>query len=166
MRLQTRHEYAAAPADVFGMLTDAAFLRAKLETRGDTDVEVVECASAADGFRIITRRTVALNVPGFAKRFVRPTNAVTQTDVWSEPDGDGSRTGTWRVEARGVPVTMAGTMTLTRGPRGSVEDIDGKVSSTIPIVGGRLAAFVGGTAQANLAEEHDFARRWLSARTS
>jgi uncharacterized protein YndB with AHSA1/START domain len=43
MRLQTRHEYSAPPDAVFDMLTDEAFLRAKLEARADTDVEVVEC---------------------------------------------------------------------------------------------------------------------------
>lgn len=165
MRLHTRHEYAADPADVFAMLTDEAFLRAKLQARGDTEVEVTECGPTAGGFRIVTRRTVALDVPGFAKRIVRPTNTVIQTDSWSAPDADGNRTGTWRVEARGVPVTMAGTMTLGRASGGSVEDIDGEVGCSIPIIGGRIAAFVGGTAQANLADEHDFARRWLSART-
>ena len=164
MRLQTRHDYSAHPDAVFDMLTDEAFLRAKLEARADTDVEVVECGPAADGFRIVTHRTVALDVPGFAKRFVHPANAVTQTDVWSDPDVDGIRRGRWSVEAKGVPATMVGTMTLRGGPDGSVEDIDGVVSSSIPLVGGRIAAFLGGAAEKNLAEEHDFARRWLATR--
>lgn len=164
MRLQTRHEYTADPEAVFDMLTDKAFLRAKLEARGDTDVEVVECGPAADGFRIVTRRTVSLNLPGFAKRFLHPANAVTQTDVWSDPDADGTRTGRWQVEATGVLARMAGTMTLSGGPDGSVEDIDGEVSSSIPVIGGRMAGFLGGAAQENLAEEHEFARSWLATR--
>jgi hypothetical protein len=164
MRLQARHDYDAEPGEVFAMLTDEAFLRAKLADRGDTAVEVLESGPVPGGFRIVTRRTVALEVPGFAKRFLRPTNTVTQTDAWSDPDGDGSRTGTWRVEASGVPVTMTGTMTLTGGPGRSVEDIDGEVSSPVPLVGGRLATLVGRTAAENLAAEHAFARRWLAAR--
>ena len=164
MRLQARHEYDAGPGEVFAMLTDEAFLRAKLADRGDTAVEVLECGPGPGGFRIVTRRTVALEVPGFAKRFLRPTNTVIQTDVWSDPDSDGSRTGTWQVEASGVPVTMTGTMTLTGEPALSVEDIDGAVSSPVPFVGGRLATLVGRTAVANMAAEHAFARRWLAAR--
>lgn len=164
MRLQARHDYDAGPDEVFAMLTDEAFLREKLADRGDTAIEVLECGPVPGGFRIVTRRTVALEVPGFAKRFLRPANRVTQTDAWSDPDGDGSRTGTWRVEASGVPVTMTGTMTLTGGSGRSVEDIDGEVSSPVPLVGGRLATLVGHTAGDNLAAEHAFARRWLAAR--
>ena len=165
MRLHARHDYEADPAEVFAMLTDEAFLRAKLEARGDTDVRVLECGPGPDGFRIVTRRMVALEVPGFARRFLRPANAVTQTDVWSDPDADGGRTGTWQVEASGVPVTMTGTMTLTGTSRRSVEEIDGDVRSTVPFVGGQLAAFVGRAAVDNLVAEHAFARRWLAART-
>ena len=165
MRLHARHDYEADPAEVFAMLTDEAFLRAKLEARGDTDVRVLECGPGPDGFRIVTRRMVALEVPGFARRFLRPANAVTQTDVWSDPDADGSRTGTWKVDASGVPVAMTGTMTLTGTSRHSVEDIDGEVSCSVPVLGGRLAAFVGRTAADNLVAEHGFAQRWLATRT-
>jgi hypothetical protein len=165
MRLQARHEYHADPGDVFAMLTDESFLRAKLADRGDSAVEVLECGPHPGGFRIVTRRTVALEVPGFARRFLRPANTVTQTDVWSGAGAGGARTGTWQVTASGVPVTMAGTMTLTGGPGHSVEDIDGEVSSPVPLVGGRLAALVGRTAAENLTAEHAFAHRWLAARS-
>jgi Protein of unknown function (DUF2505) len=107
---------------------------------------------------------VWFDTPGFAKRFVHPANAVIQTDVWSDPDADGIRQGRWSVEAKGVPATMVGTMRLHGGPHGSVEDIDGEVSSSIPLIGGRIAAFLGAAAEENLAEEHDFARRWLATR--
>jgi hypothetical protein len=164
MRLQARHDYDADPGDVFAMLSDPIFLRAKLEARGDKDVQVLECGPTAGGLRIVTRRMVALDVPGFARRFLRPANAVTQTDVWSDPDAAGTRTGTWQVEASGVPVAMTGTMALTGTSRHSVEDIDGEVSSSVPFVGGRLAGFVCRTAAANLDAEHAFAQRWLATR--
>ena len=162
MRLHTQHQYSADPGTVFTMLTDEAFLRAKLEARGERNVEVVECRETPEGYRIVTRRTVDLDVPGFAKKILKPANTVTQTDVWSAPGADGSRTGQWQVEAKGVPVTMAGTMTLSGSAEGSVEDINGEVSSSIPLIGGMLANFVGGTAERNLADEHTFASKWLA----
>src|ERR1044072_4640206 len=122
MRPHARHEYEADPAEDFVMLTDEPLLRATRAARGDTAVRVLECGPGPDGFRIVTRRMVALEVPGFARRFLRPANAVTQIDVWSDPDADGGRTGTWQVEASGVPVTMTGTMTLTGTSRHSVEE--------------------------------------------
>lgn len=161
MDLRTEHHYPADPDTVFGVLTDPAFLRAKLETRGDTDVEVVECGPAADGYRIVTRRKVAIDVPSFARKLLNPTNTVTQTDVWSAAD-DGGRSGTWRVEAAGVPVAMSGTMSLAATPDGCVEVIEGLVRSAVPLVGGRLEKLVGATAERNLEHEHAFARRWLT----
>jgi hypothetical protein len=60
---------------------------------------------------------------------------------------------------------MTGTMTLTGTSRHSVEEIEGAVSCSVPIVGGRLATFVGRTAAGNLVAEHAFAERWLATRT-
>jgi uncharacterized protein YndB with AHSA1/START domain len=165
MRLQIRYDYPAGPDEVFAMLTDPEFLRAKLEARGDTDVVVDECGPTADGFRVVTRRTVAVDVPGFAKKLLRPTNLLTQTDLWSDPAPDGSRTSTWQVEAKGVPVAMAGTYTLRGGPGGTVGELDGEVTSSVPLVGGRFAAFVAKEAEGNLDKEHAFALQWLAART-
>jgi hypothetical protein len=42
---------------------------------------------------------------------------------------------------------------------------EGAVSCSMPIVGGRLAAFVGRTAADNLVAEHASAGRWLATRT-
>ena len=138
MRLYARHDYDADPAEVFTMLTDEAFLREKLEARGDTEVRVLECGPGAGGFRIVTRRTVALDVPGFARRVLRPTNKVTQTDVWSDADAAGTRTGTWQVEASGVPVTMTGTTGKTAAVPGEVTRyLDAvRAASKLPVCAG------------------------------
>lgn len=164
MRLHVQNDYPCGPDQVFATLTDPEFLRAQMEARGDTNV-TVESGPAADGHRVVTRRTVALDIPAFAKKFLRPTNVVTQTAVWADPAPDGSRTGTWQVDAKGAPVTMFGTMTLRGGPAGTVGEIDGEVSSSIPLVGNKVAAFVGKEAEGNLNGEHEFALSWLSARS-
>ena len=59
---------------------------------------------------------VPLELPGFAKKVRSPKQHVTQTDVWSAPDGSDRRTGTFAVEAKGTPVRVQGTLQLD--PRG------------------------------------------------
>ena len=64
------------------------FLRAKFEATEAIDFEVVECAEASDGgFRIVTNRTVRADIPGFAKKFFKPENAMTQTEDWGPAVG-------------------------------------------------------------------------------
>ena len=166
MRLTIRYDYPAGPEQVYAMLVDPEFLRAKAASSGDTDVVVVESGPAAGGHRFVSRRTVALDVPAFAKKLINPKNVLTQTDVWADPAADGSRTGTWQVDAKGVPVAMSGTMTLRPAPGGgTAAEIDGEVSSSVPLVGGKVAAYVAKEAEADLDRDHEFAVRWLKERS-
>lgn len=162
MRLQVRFDYPAPPEQVFAALTDPAYLTAKSE--GDAAaIEILQHGQTPDGFRVSSRRTVALDVPAFARKLVNPTNVLTQTDVWAEPAPDGSRTGTWQVEPRGLPVTMSGLMTLKPAPDGGTAGvIDGEITSSVPLIGGKLAAYVAKEAEADLRKEHDFIVTWLT----
>ena len=135
MRLQIRYDYPASPEQVFAMLTDPDFLRAKAENSGDTDVVVEESGPAADGYRFVARRTVALDVPAFAKKLLNPKNVLTQTDVWADPTADGTRIGSWEVEAKGVPVAMSGTMTLAPGPGGGTVSVAPAAPTGIRVAG-------------------------------
>jgi hypothetical protein len=159
MDLRTEHPYDAEPAAVFRMLTDPEFLRAKLTALGHRDIEVLECAPD----RVVTRRTVPLDVPGFLRKVVNPANTVTQTDEWG-PDRDGVREGTWQVDAKGVPVALSGTMRLVPTDGGAVETIEGRAKASLPLVGGRLEKFIADNTLHTLAREHAFAREWLASR--
>src|SRR5579862_4998713 len=71
------YSYDALPDAVFAMFTDPEFLRAKFEATEAVAFEVVECSAASDGgFRIVTNRTVQADIPGFAKKFFKPENAM------------------------------------------------------------------------------------------
>lgn len=158
MDLRTEHPYDADPATVFAMLTDPEFLRAKLEALGHRDIEVVECTPE----RIVTKRTVPLDVPGFLRKAISPANTVVQTDEWG-PEQDGAREGRWKVDAKGVPVGMTGTMRLAAAGGGCTETIEGKAKASLPLIGGRLEKFVIDNTLDTLTREHTFAREWLAA---
>jgi uncharacterized protein YndB with AHSA1/START domain len=159
VKVSSSHTYAASPEDVFAMMTDPEVLTAKYESLGHHDIQITEHAVDAGGaVTVASRRSVPMDVPGFARKFLNPMNTVEQRDEWDAPAADGSRTGTWHVKAAGVPVDVGGTLHLSPGKkrRTTVVEVSGEVRSSVPIVGGKLAGFVGGDVQRTLGAEEEF----------
>jgi uncharacterized protein YndB with AHSA1/START domain len=163
MDLKTEYQLDADPDAVFAMFTDPEYQRQKMVDAGHTHVEVVECGpgDVAATVRIVTRRTVAVDVPGVLKRVLKPTNSLTQTDEWAA-EQDGVRTGTWKVDIKGVPIHLSGTMHLEAGETGSVEVITGVVKASLPLIGGKLEKLAHGNFMESTAQEQDFSTRWLA----
>jgi hypothetical protein len=165
MDVHSTHTYPAPPDVVFTMMTDPEVLTEKYAALGHQDVRITEHEVDGDTVTVCSRRRVPMDVPGFAKRFLSPMNTVEQRDHWEAPAADGSRTGTWQVSAAGVPVTTGGTLRITPGPkRTTVVEIAGDVTSSVPLVGGKLAGFVAGDVQRTLAAEEAFNDGYLSTR--
>ena len=163
MGVEVTYTYPAPLERVFPLFSDAAVLAARYEAVGATDVEILECEESATGLRVVSRRTVESAVPDFAARFVQPHNTITQTEEWGPPDGSG-RSGTWSVEVRGIPVSMAGEMSLRTTPGGTEYRVTGRVSVGIPLVGRKLAAFVEDDLRAKLDADHRQGLAWLAGR--
>jgi uncharacterized protein YndB with AHSA1/START domain len=157
------HPYDAAPGAVFALLSDPEFLRARFEATGALEYEVVECDPTPEGgYRIVTTRTVQADIPSFAKKFFKPNTAMTQTEDWDAESG-GTRAGTWRVEPKGVPVsvTTTGTTRVEAVGGGSVHYIDATIKVSVPLVGGKLERFVFDQAKKTMDLEHEFGQTWL-----
>lgn len=145
MKVASTHVYAAPVEQVFAVMTSPEVMVAKFRALGHLDVKIVEHVERAGIISIRSRRAVPMDVPGFAKRFFDSPTLVDQHDEWDPPLPDGSRWGIWQVAARGVPVTTGGRLRLgpTADGRGTVVEITGEVTCPMPIVGGRIATFVG-----------------------
>jgi hypothetical protein len=104
-----------------------------------------------------------MEVPGFAKKFLKPLNTVEQTDEWQPPSAKGERNGTWKVSASGVPVSVVGTQRLARAAKGhTVLEITGDITCSIPLLGGKLASFVGGDVERTIHAEQEFNDTYLA----
>jgi hypothetical protein len=157
MKVHSTHTYAATPERVLTVMTDPDVLHRKYEALGHRDVHVVDHVVADGEITVRTRRSVPMTVPGFAKRFLAPMNDVEQIDHWNAAGPDGVRTGTWQVTARGVPVSVGGTLRLAPDGHGAtVVDIDGEVRSSVPLVGGKLADHVGHDVERTMEAEESF----------
>ena len=127
MRLSGSHAYPVPVGTVIAMLRDGAATVEKYESMGHRDVEIVEFASDDDALRIVSSRVVDVELPGFAKKALKPTNTMVQTDEWHRRD-DGSWAGTFDVEVHGSPAHISGTMTLV--PTGRARATTSRSTST------------------------------------
>ena len=153
--MRVSHVFDADVATVFALMSDPGFLERKYDALGARDIRV-ESVDDRDGApRIVTRRTVTVDLPGFAKKVMQPTNALVQTDDWAPEAADGSRVCTYLVELQGVPSRIQGTVTL-RGEHGRTrQDVEARVTVSVPLLGGRLERFAVGNAERQLQEEAD-----------
>lgn len=167
MKVASSHTYPAPPDVVFEALTSADVMVAKCQALGHHDVRVVEHREESGILSIRTRRGVPMEVPGFAKRFFSSVNVVEQHDEWDPPLPDGTRWGIWQVTARGVPVTVGGQLHLTPRRDGStLVEVTGEVQCPMPLVGGKIAAFVGDDVESTMRAEEAFLDGYLSERAA
>ena len=163
MKANSIHTYAATPAVVFAAMTTPDVLTEKYTTLGHKDVTITDRTETEGVVRITSKRKVPMEVPGFAKRFLNPLNTVEQTDEWQPATAKGERHGTWKVSASGVPVSVGGTLHLLAAAKGrTLVEITGDVTCSIPLVGGKLAAYVGADVERTMRAEDDFNDSYLA----
>jgi hypothetical protein len=149
--------YGAAVDDVFALFTDPDVIRARYEAAGDRDIEILECGPQGDGFVIRTSRTVDVDIPSFARKVLKPTNTMIQTDTWSARDLDGARDADFDIEVRGAPVHVSGQARIEPSADGGTRHtVDGKLDVKVPLIGGKVAKWAEGPSQQRLDNEYTF----------
>src|SRR3954447_3588535 len=167
MAFSGEQTYAAAVDDVLALFTDRDVVRARYEAAGDRDVEILECGptvgASGEGFVIRTSRTVDVDLPGFARKVLKPTNTMIQIDTWSARDVDGARDGDFEIEVKGAPVKVSGQMRIEpTADGGTLHTVDGKLDVKVPLIGGKVARWAEGPSQQRLDAEYDFHRTRLA----
>jgi len=165
MRVRHRGLFAAPTAAVFQALTAPELIVEKYHRLGHSDVRIVESRQQFGVVTIRSRREVPTTVPDFASRFFGRMTVMEQNEEWDPVQPDGTRSGTWQVTARGVPVTAGGLQRLVPLGAGATERIvEGEVVCPMPGEQARLAELVQANIQRNLVQEDRFISEWLAAR--
>lgn len=134
--------YAAAPSEVFDLISTGAFQLELIAHLGGHNGELVEETRHPDGsVKLVCRQQTAVELPGFAKKLIPANTTVTQTYEWDAPDGSGNRKGKWSAVAKGAPVSIGGPTELKATATGSSHLYLGQVKASVPVVGGRLEGF-------------------------
>jgi hypothetical protein len=162
MRMHFEHHYDADVETVFALITDADFMTRKYTAIGSTNVAVDKSEESGGACELVLRRTVTVDLPGFAKRVMKPSNTAIQTEDWGVAEPDSSRSCTYRVEIQGMPSTITGTVTLSVDGTGTRQDIDADVKVSIPLIGGKLEKFAISTGTTDLAAQAGFTSKELA----
>lgn len=140
MKMKVTHHFDADVETVFALMSDPDFCMRKYADAGATDIQV-DSDQRDDGPNLVSKRKVTVDLPGFAKKVMQPTNTVQQTDEWAPADRDGSRVCRYKVEVQGVPSRIDGTVTLTGEGNGTRQEVEAEVKVSIPLLGGKLEKF-------------------------
>lgn len=162
MQVSARIIYPAGPEAVFAMLTDETFLAQVCTATGAVRHEVA-VVLAGGGARVTTRRELPTDqVPDFVRRFVGDTLTVVRVDTWAAAGADGSRRGEMAVEIAGAPVRLTGTLALTPDGATTVEDVDGDLKASVPLVGGKVEKAAEPAIRSGLRKEEQLGKAWLA----
>ena len=162
MDVSDSHTYAAPLDSVLDMFGDPDAVVARYEGMGHRDVEVLECTRTDDSLRVRTSRVVEVDLPGFARKVLSPTNTMVQTDEWTA-SGDGTWDGTVAVDVQGAPVKMSGSMRREPAGDGTTMHLTLSMSVKVPLVGGRIADWAGkNDVPATMAAEFAAGDAWLA----
>ena len=162
MQVSAQITYPAAPEAVFAMLTDEAFLTQVCTATGAVRHEVAVTLDGG-GATVSTRRELPTDqVPDFVRRFVGETLTVVRVDTWAAASADGSRRGEMVVEIAGAPVRLTGTLALTPDGASTVEDVDGELKASVPLVGGKVEKAAEPAIRSGLRKEEQLGKAWLA----
>ena len=153
--MRVTHHFGADVETVFRLMSDPDFMTRKYEAIGAADV-AIDAEGRGGSLHRTTKRKVTVDLPGFAKKVMQPTNTVIQDDDWAEATADGRRVCTYSVEVQGVPSRIDGTVTLSPDGDGTRQDVVAEVKVSIPLLGGRLEKFAVESGVKTLQDEADF----------
>jgi hypothetical protein len=164
MKTTFDHHYDADLETVFQLITDPDFIETKYVALGGKDVAVDKSETDEGGCEVVSRRTLAVELPGFAKKVIQPTQTAVQTEVWAAAQVDGSRVCTYHVEAQGAPGRISGRHTLTPAPGGGTDHhIETEINVTVPLIGGKLEGLARDTARGDLEAQFAYTDKALAA---
>ena len=144
----------APPAAVYAMVTDPAYQ----EQRSQAGSPIrAEASVAADGDRAIVSvfRQMAVDPPGFLKNFVGDSIGIQETQTWTSPTS-----ATLLVEILKQPGDVKGTLRLTESGAATVVTLDAEIAVKVPLVGGKVEAYIAGILDRLLAKDDQIGQAW------
>lgn len=159
MKVNLEHNYSVDVDRLFALFQDADFILQRYLQTGSPSASLLEL-SDDDGVLIRVERVVQVDVPAFLSKFMQPTTQVLQTERWQGEAG-GPYVNDMQVEIRGTPVKLHISMELLAKGRGCINRVEIDARCGIPLIGGKIADFVGKDAERTANLEYDFIKAYL-----
>lgn len=162
MKLRIEHDYAADVETVYALISNPDYIERKYVALGGRDVAADRSEGDDGGCEVVTKRTVSVELPGFAKKVLTASQTTVQTEVWSGAGGDKVRRCAYDVEVQGAPGDISGTHTLTPSAPGCHHVIDIEIKVSVPLLGGRLEKLAAETGRGDIERQFDHTDRELA----
>lgn len=156
--LTAQLDFPADPLRTYILVTDEGYLRAVAEATGGQDIQIEVTASDDGGSTVLSNRSLAPQVPGYARALVGEKITLQERRVYGPAAADGTRVGTVTVNFDGLPVQVVGQLILAPSGEGSTISLDAKISASVPFVGGKIERFALDQVQEFLLRETRVAR--------
>lgn len=162
MEFTDHHTFDAPIEKVWAMFRDPESHVQKFSGMGHREVKVVEHTDEGIAMTLVISRVVDVDLPGFARKVLKPTNTVVSTDRW-EARPDGSYGGGFDVDVHGAPVVSHGTTRLTPAGERTDYEVTVSVEVKVPMIGGKIADWAKGDIQAQMKKEFAAGDAWLAS---
>jgi len=159
MKVNLEHKYSVDVDSLFNLFQDPDFILERYLETGAVNASLLEL-NDEDGVLIRVERVVQVDVPGFLSKFMQPTTHVLQTERWQGEAG-GPYLNDMQVEIKGTPVKLHISMQLVAKGKGCVNLVEIETKCGIPLIGGKIADFVGKDAERTANLEYDFIKAYL-----
>lgn len=159
MKVNLEHKYSVDVDSLFNLFQDPDFILERYLETGAVNASLLEL-NDEDGVLIRVERVVLVDVPGFLSKFMQPTTHVLQTERWQGEAG-GPYLNDMQVEIKGTPVKLHISMQLVAKGKGCVNLVEIETKCGIPLIGGKIADFVGKDAERTANLEYDFIKAYL-----
>ncbi|MGN6475171.1 MAG: DUF2505 domain-containing protein [Mycobacteriales bacterium] len=156
VKVRIEHDYAADVETVYALISDPGFIERKYVAIGGRDVAVDRSDTDDGGCEVVTKRTISVDLPGFAKKVLTPSQTAVQVERWAAPTSNGERVCTYTVEAQGAPSRIEGVHKLAPTASGCHHTIDIDAKINIPLIGGKLEKLAADQGRDDIAKQFDY----------
>lgn len=162
-RISESFDYPAPAERVFAMICTTDFQRAKCQAANALSEQVgVELGNG----RVVlecNRRLSTQNLSLPAGINLGPAVEVRETQDWAQqPSADGRYHGSITVWLAGIPLSFNGTLAMGPGGSGTLEQVEGELRSTIPLLGGTIERAAEPAIRAGISIEQQVGRQQLA----
>lgn len=153
-----QHEYSQDLDTVFHLITSPDELTRRCEALGERNAKA-EVSESGGVTKTQVAREVEQELPGFARKLLKPTNTLVEREEWRSVDG--RYEGKGRLKIVGTGATIDSTIQLSPSGAGCVYEMDFQVTAKAPLIRRKLESFIGDTALESLREQHAYYTRRL-----
>lgn len=157
MEVRAKHVYTQGVEAVFKSFGNKAKIESRFTALGARNIQIDNCKLTQTSLDMSMRREVPVDAPSLLKKFLGEWNLATQEEHWTGSAAKGY-TGQLQITLKGVPVTITGKLFLSGNAQGCINEVTMTFESSLPLVGKKLAEFVGSTAVTEMQKEYEFIR--------